>query len=819
MPEPSSDSWSRLREARLVRVLIVYLAAAWVALQLTAVLREELQLPRWVTPSALVLLLVGLIVVCLAVWLQELGARRRERARLGVPDGATDQSTLSAEAAEASEGALSTDGAVVDVSEPHPGWGLSRLTWGRFAFGALMAFALLFGLAGLFVLIKGRGGPLSPATAEAEAAPGIAVLPFRVSGQNLDVWREGMVDLLSVNLDEVAGLRAIDSRTVLARWREQVQGSETDDLADALEVARRAGARYALVGSAVSIGKDVRLAADIYDVSGGKSLWQGQVEGSPDEVLELVDRLSLDILRALVSQKPGSASPRVHLANVTTSSVPALKAFLQGEALMRRADFAQAIPHFERAVSADSTFALAYYRLATAYGWMYGLTAPANRENMERAARFIERLPERERILVRGGLALDRGTLDGIEPLRQASERFPDDAEIWYQLGDTYHHLGGEALVTRAATDSAFAKTIALDPTFSPAYIHLVENAFFEADSARIVQLVTAYDSLARETGSSGFERRNRLALTLVYGDEAVRAAAFAELDTLPSRDVSNVMGVLRHPMFLEDAERLARMLLNRSDPLGRQIGSTTLLFISLSRGKLRDVREFLANDPVLRPFAGPLFYSMSRYGVPIDRAELERTLVVPAVTSAPDVGQFYGPGLTIFYAGAFAAENRDWTTHEAAIKHLRGYAQSFLEKADSTGARYADAVAEALEGYGVWRRGRPEQALPVLRAAQQRATSVVRADVNGIIRYWLADLLIELRRLEEAKVYLVSLLDNPIARYRLGEVHEQLGEVEEAREQYELFARAMKDVDPELRPALENALNAAKRLRSVIKE
>ena len=57
----------------------------------------------------------------------------------------------------------------------------------------------------------------------ADAAPGIAVLPFTVNDPDLATWREGMVDLMTVNLDGVPGLRPIASRTVLARWRREAQ--------------------------------------------------------------------------------------------------------------------------------------------------------------------------------------------------------------------------------------------------------------------------------------------------------------------------------------------------------------------------------------------------------------------------------------------------------------------------------------------------------------------------------------------------------------------------------------------------------------------
>ena len=88
----------------------------------------------------------------------------------------------------------------------------------------------------------------------AEADPGIAVLPFSVSGSEVDALGEGVVHLLHSNLNEVGGLRAIAPGTVLAQWDRRVADGERADLETALEVAAASGANYALVGSAVSLG-------------------------------------------------------------------------------------------------------------------------------------------------------------------------------------------------------------------------------------------------------------------------------------------------------------------------------------------------------------------------------------------------------------------------------------------------------------------------------------------------------------------------------------------------------------------------------------
>ena len=91
----------------------------------------------------------------------------------------------------------------------------------------------------------------------------------------------------------------------------------------------------------------MRQDADVYDLSSGASLGQTQVQGAPDSVYSLVDRLSIGVLETVLADKP-VALPQVDLARVTTTSLPALKAYLEAEALYRRSDFDAAIPFFRQ---------------------------------------------------------------------------------------------------------------------------------------------------------------------------------------------------------------------------------------------------------------------------------------------------------------------------------------------------------------------------------------------------------------------------------------------------------------------------------------
>src|SRR5687768_8799601 len=125
--------WERLKGARLVRVILVYLAASWIVLQVTGALRDALKLPEWVSPVALILLLAGLVVVLATAWVQSHPLTPHREAAGEVP-----------ESHELDLGGLKD--AVKQGQLPH-------LTWGRAAMGGVFAFALLFGIAGLYVVI------------------------------------------------------------------------------------------------------------------------------------------------------------------------------------------------------------------------------------------------------------------------------------------------------------------------------------------------------------------------------------------------------------------------------------------------------------------------------------------------------------------------------------------------------------------------------------------------------------------------------------------------------------------------------------------
>ena len=64
------DLFTRMKEARSVRVVVVYLGASWVVLQVAEILQQTVGLPEWVMGFVLLLLLIGLVIILATAWVQ-----------------------------------------------------------------------------------------------------------------------------------------------------------------------------------------------------------------------------------------------------------------------------------------------------------------------------------------------------------------------------------------------------------------------------------------------------------------------------------------------------------------------------------------------------------------------------------------------------------------------------------------------------------------------------------------------------------------------------------------------------------------------------
>jgi serine/threonine-protein kinase len=300
------------------------------------------------------------------------------------------------------------------------------------------------------------------------SAARVAVLPFAVrAGGNFAYLAEGMVDLLSRNLDGAGELQTVDPGTIFAAIGGDA-GSALDP-ARGRTLARKMGAGLFILGSVNAIGREVRLQAALYDASPETDSAQatGAVGGDSTQLFSLVDQLSKQLM---VRRGRGLSARLSATAAITTSSLPALKAYLDGERRLRSASLQvpkldSAIALFQQAVNEDSTFALAHYRKAVAAGW-------ANRHAMStsaatRALTLADRLSPRDRRLLAAYVDYRRGAAaDAERRYREILRDYPDDLEAAFQLADVQYNYNPLRGRPRSEAREAFNHVLEHDPGF-----------------------------------------------------------------------------------------------------------------------------------------------------------------------------------------------------------------------------------------------------------------------------------------------------------------------------------------------------------------
>jgi tetratricopeptide (TPR) repeat protein len=783
---PESTPVQRLKSSRIVQALVLYLGAGWVVLQVVDTLADALPMPEWLVPATLALLLVGLAIVLATSWVQS----RPE--------------TTAAEEA----GAVPTDWQVAprDLMASLKAGRLPHLTWGRTILGGFVAFWFLFGLAGIYAVFTGRSVSLLPAAAGAdESASGVAVVPFEVNGPDLEVYREGMADLFTTNLDGVGGIRTIPSRTVLSRWRRDFGDDERPELEQALEVAGSTGARFALVGSAVAVGSDVRLAAEIYDLASGADLGGARVEGAAGSVLSLVNRLSVELAGVLLSESGGAVVSPSRVASITTESLPALQAYLEGEAAYRRSDLPTAVEAYRSAVAEDSLFALARWRLATASSWTRGYDYWAiDTEQLGIAAAQADRLPARDADLLRAFQAFEAGDAEALSLARELTQSYPDDPDAWLTLGEVFVHDRNAVLEDRAEGVEALRRAVELDPTFAPYRVHLIEYAIAEDDTAGGFAHLEEYERLA----GPGALPYLRMGTELYLGSAEQRAAALALADSVPPPVIGALLSQLDWTSddVVAQTELMARFAARASGMSGAPpagVIDAALASFLMAEGRAGEAVKRLAAEgvpPDQRAIEAWVFARILRPLTGEQRAWLD-----PNSCEGSNTG-----GACEIAVAAAAAEGDDWATFDRVVARGRAMVDEIRADGDDGTADRREAYATALEGYAAAQQGRVDEGIQAMRSGQGQ-----KFGPDHWVRLWIGEAYVEAGQPELAVPYFRSMWLNRFkayGAYRLGGIYEDLGQTDLARQEYTRFLRMWANADADL-PQLAEARAALERL------
>lgn len=368
--------WQRLRERKLVQWLVVYAAGAWLAVQIADTIG-----PRWGLTEAMargldVVLTLGFFATAIIAWYH--GEKGRQRV------GTVELLMLGA--------LLVIGGAALELVQHND------------------------------VVAPGESaGPLSETdTVAGDRGPGhrmtIAVLPFDNYSPNPDdsYFAAGITEEITSQLAKIGDL------TVLSR----VAVERAVQSGDSLEaIAASLGAGSVLEGSVRMAGNQVRITAQLIDMSNHQHLWAENYDRKLEDIFGIQTEVALAIGGALLAEL--SSGERSRIEKTPTENVRAYQLYLRSLRLLGNVleENREAIDLLEQALELDPGFALARARLAWRYVWLYRLLG--QRELALTAEQIALRALEDDPNLAFGHYALGSAyrALDRYEPTIAAYER------------------------------------------------------------------------------------------------------------------------------------------------------------------------------------------------------------------------------------------------------------------------------------------------------------------------------------------------------------------------------------------------------------
>ena len=226
-----------------------------------------------------------------------------------------------------------------------------------------------------------------------------------------DVFDGALRQALVVQLEQSPFLSLI-SRDRMRDTLRAMTRQPDDRVVDAVarEICQRLGAKVTINGSIAPIGSHFAIGLEAVNCQSGDTVATEQAEAADRErVLTTLGASASRLRRKLGESLATIQKYDAPIAQATTSSLEALKAFHLGEEMRDRSGEVAAIPFYQRAIALDPNFAMAYAKLSTIYGNLGRRQEMV--KNVEEAVARRDRVSEPERFYING-----RGCLIGNDP-------------------------------------------------------------------------------------------------------------------------------------------------------------------------------------------------------------------------------------------------------------------------------------------------------------------------------------------------------------------------------------------------------------------
>lgn len=760
---------------------------SWIALQVVDVLKDNMGLPDWVFPFAVVLLILGLPVVLATAIIQERlpgqgsdavrrpPARPARSAKIPEPGEYASSGSAYVAPAPAPEPPAAGDAAVDGASDETPHRRL--FTWRNALGGGALAFLLLTIVTSGFMFMRTNGiGPAGTLVARGlidERSP-ILVAEFEASAADAELAR-AMTEAFRIDFSQTQIVRLMEpARIAEALRRMELDPATTLTPGVARRLARREGVPAVIAGSFSRLPGGFVMTGRIEDAEGAVLVSHRETAGDSTEVLPAIDALSKK-LRERLGESFSSLRADEPLERVTTSSLRALELYSEAiRTIEYGASDEAGVRLLEEALEVDPEFASAWRKLGVSLRNLHGRTA-RSAEAMTRAYELRDRLTPRERYLAEASyyssVAFDNQR--AIAAYERMLDLDPNDPWALNNAAILYGEEGDRERSLRMSE-----RTLELDTTATSmgnlALGYLEARRIDEADSL-IVRMRARFPA---------DHRAKWLAIAAkVHREDFVAAEGLAREAIAASDGVARVgvlwglHGVLKSTGRLREADEAIVRAARLSVDLGRPSAGYDVLWPRFwtevvvhddRRAARREIERVLDQAPLeaLEPLDRPYLGLAGLYATLGDRVEAEAMLAAfkQAVPDAPA-----------------ARYEDDEVIVEANLAMYEG--------------RWDDAIA----AYEEWQRLEPG----CLNCMDYPLA--VAHDSAGRLEEALAYYFEEIDRAGEDRLRQRSTTLGPTLE-RIAQIHDELGRLDEAAAYYSRFADLWAYADPELQPRVEAA-------------
>ena len=400
---------TELRRRRVFRMTVIYIVAAWVAVQVASEALPAFNIPEGAIRYVWLAVLIGFPVVVLFSWKYDLTASGIQR----------------------------TPAAHEDVAAVGS---LTRIDYGILAALGLVILATMFSVGQRLVEVQTEIAQ-APTTRVIDPNS-IAVLPLESLSPNPDdaYFAAGVQDSLITNLSKITALM-VTSRTSTLRVDAQLSVPE---------IGRQLGVAKVLEGSVLMDGDRVRVIVQLIDAASDLHLWADTFER---EVVDII-ALQNEVARTIANVIEVRLTPREEVALAKTKLVnpDTYREYLKGMYQFRQETWeadGRGIEILEEVVRQDPTSALAHAGLAIGYAWLGhspfpGDAYPKAKLAADKALQLDPELAEAHLALGMYKIYYEWDFESGERGLKRAIELNPSLTDAHYHLAWLYEVRGPE---------------------------------------------------------------------------------------------------------------------------------------------------------------------------------------------------------------------------------------------------------------------------------------------------------------------------------------------------------------------------------------